>query len=63
VINAIKKNWRVKTMTIQESLLINEVSEVLLEFGEINKDELTTSDYQSIAMVKAMKIIKLIERR
>jgi len=48
-------------MTLKESLLIGKVQSKILEFSEIDKNDCTTSDYQGLAMVTAMDIIKLVK--
>ena len=51
-------------MTSKEDiLLVMEVSEYLLEFADMNHDDITRSDYQGISEAKAMDIIKLIRSK
>lgn len=47
--------------TIGEVKLSSRISDILLEFSEIDKDTLTTSDLQGIAMAKAMEIIRIVK--
>ena len=58
------RKGRIKMYDIQELKkvrLASKVSDMLIEFSELNKDDFTTSDFQGIAMAKAMAIIKLVE--
>lgn len=46
--------------TKEEIFLGMKITDILLEFGEIDENELTRSDYEGIAGAKAIEIIKLV---
>ena len=46
--------------TIEEIKLESKISDILLEFAETAKEDLTTSDLQGIAGAKAIEIIKMV---
>jgi hypothetical protein len=46
---------------IKKVKLESKISDILLEFLEAAKEDLTTSDLQGIAMAKAMDIIRIIK--
>ena len=41
--------------------LESQVTDILLEFSEIAREDLTTSDLQGIAMARAMDIIRIVK--
>jgi len=48
--------------SIQEIKLENAVSDILMDFAGIAMENISTSDLQGIAVVKAMKIIELVKK-
>lgn len=47
--------------TTKEILLKSKISDVLIDFANISKEDITTSDLQSVAMVKAIEIISIVK--